>query len=114
MSLNEWRNDPEFQKLADQEFASSPLKSDDGSGGSARREFLKLMGASLALSSFGCVRRPAQKIIPYATNPLEVIPGKANIYTSSLIDGADGFGLLVTTREGRPIKLEGNPNHPSN
>ncbi|MBX3022427.1 MAG: TAT-variant-translocated molybdopterin oxidoreductase [Bdellovibrionales bacterium] len=114
MSLEQWRQDPEFQKLAEKEFQSSPLQSDDGKDGWARREFLKLMGASLALTSFGCVRRTAQKIIPYVNKPADVIHGLSNYYASSFADGFEGLGLLVTTRDGRPIKIEGNPDHPAN
>lgn len=112
LSLEQWRNDPEFAKLAENEFRDSPLSSEDGKDGVARREFLKLMGASLALTSFGCVRRPAQKIVPYANRPEEVVPGIANYYSSHYMDGSESFGLVVKTREGRPIKVDGNPDYP--
>lgn len=112
MSLEQWRKDPQFAEMAEKEFLTSPLQSDEGKEGWARREFLKLMGASLALTTFGCVRRPAQKIIPYAKMPAEIIHGLPNIYASSYYDGLEGFGTLVTTRDGRPIKIEGNPDHP--
>jgi MoCo/4Fe-4S cofactor protein with predicted Tat translocation signal len=108
-SLEQWRQDPEFMKMASKEFLSSPLQSEDGKDGWARREFLKLMGASLALTTFGCVRRPAQKIIPYAKKPPEIIHGLPNYYASAYVDGAEGLGLLVTTRDGRPIHIDGNP-----
>ena len=117
LSLEQWSNAPAFAEAAKNEFRSSPwgdgakLK---GQEGFARREFLQIMGASIALTSFGCVRRPAQKIIPYANRPEEVVPGSSNYYTSSYVDGTEGFGLLVTTREGRPIKVDGNPSHPMN
>jgi molybdopterin-containing oxidoreductase family iron-sulfur binding subunit len=114
LSLEQWGSDPEFQKLAEQEFLSSPLKEDGKEGGWARREFLKLMGASLALGSAGCLRRPVQKIVPYLKQPEELTLGKANYYTSSWFDGTEAFGMLVKTREGRPIKVEGNPLHPLN
>jgi MoCo/4Fe-4S cofactor protein with predicted Tat translocation signal len=114
MSLDQWRQDPEFLALAEKEFQTSPLQSEDGKDGWARREFLKLMGASLALSSFGCVRRPAQKIIPYVKKPSEIIHGLPNFYASSFSDGFETLGILVTTRDGRPIKIEGNPDHPTN
>ena len=111
-SLEQWGKDPEFQKIAEQEFLSSPLKEEDREDGWARREFLKLMGASLALGSAGCLRRPVQKIVPYSKQPEEVTIGQALHYSSTWFDGSEAFGLLVKTREGRPIKLEGNPNHP--
>ena len=113
MSLEQWRQDPEFRALAEREFVSSPLQSEDGKDGWARREFLKLMGASLAMTSFGCVRRPAQKIIPYVNKPAEIVHGLPNYYASSYADGMEGLGILVTTRDGRPIKIEGNPDHPA-
>lgn len=113
-SLEQWGKDPEFQKLAEQEFMSSPLQEEDREDGWARREFLKLMGASLALGSAGCLRRPVQKIVPYAKQPEEVTLGQALNYSSTWFDGSESFGLLVKTREGRPIKFEGNPHHPVN
>lgn len=113
-SLEQWRQDPEFQELVQKEFMTSPLQSEDGQDGWARREFLKLMGASIAMASFGCVRRAEQKIIPYAKKPAEIIHGRNNHYASSYVDGSEGFGIVVTTKDGRPIKIEGNPAHPCN
>ncbi len=83
-------------------------------GGVLRRDFLKLMGASLALAGSACVRRPVQKIVPYIKRPEEVIPGVANYYASTWVDGGEGFGLVVKTYSGRPVKLEGNELHPVN
>jgi hypothetical protein len=80
--------------------------------GLARREFLTIMGASMAMAGFACARRPVHKIIPYVVKPDEVTPGIANYYASS--DPETGAGLLVKVREGRPVKLEGNPDHPVN
>lgn len=111
VSLEQWKNDPDFMKLASTEFQSSPLRGEDGEDGWARREFLKLMGASIALASAGCIRRPVQKIVPYNTQPEEVTLGVANFYSSAYFDGSDPIGVLVKTREGRPIKIEGHT-HP--
>ncbi len=111
-SLEQWSDDPEFNKIASTEFKSSPLREGDDEGGWARREFLKLMGASIAMASAGCIRRPVQKIVPYSTQPEEVTLGQANYYTSAYFDGSDALGVLVKTREGRPIKIEPNPGHP--
>lgn len=79
-----------------------------------RREFLKLMGASLMLGTLGCARKPVEKIIPYVNQPEELTPGVASWYSSTCAGCCAGCGLLVKTREGRPIKLEGNPAHPIN
>lgn len=116
-SLEQWAGDPEFRQYVDQEFLSSPLREgamDAKEEGWARREFLKLMGASLAMSAAGCVRRPIQKIVPYNKQPDEITFGIDNYYTTNWTDGTEGFGLLIRTREGRPLKVEGNPKFPIN
>ncbi len=79
--------------------------------GFSRRDFLKLSGAAIAFATAGCGLRPAEKIVPYVKAPEGLVPGVANYYASSLGD-AQGTSVLVKTREGRPIKLEGNPDHP--
>jgi MoCo/4Fe-4S cofactor protein with predicted Tat translocation signal len=112
VSLEQWKNDPEFMKLAETEFQSSPLREGETESGWARREFLKLMGASLAMATASCIRRPVQKIVPYNKQPEEVTLGVANYYSSAMSDGTDGLGMLIKTREGRPIKIEANPLHP--
>ncbi len=119
-SLEEFYKDPSFQDSLNAEFMSSPLREDqaddasDSAQGWQRRDFLKLMGASMALSATSCIRRPVQKIIPYNTQPEEVTFGIPNFYTSTYFDGNEALGLLVKTREGRPIKIEGNPSFPLN
>ena len=112
MSLEQWREEKSFQKLADSEFVTPPFEPEDGNWD--RREFLKLMGASLALTSMGCLRRPAETIVPHVIRPENQVPGISNYYASSYYDGGEGFGLIVQTREGRPIKAEGHPKHPIN
>ncbi|MBI2339616.1 MAG: TAT-variant-translocated molybdopterin oxidoreductase [Deltaproteobacteria bacterium] len=79
-----------------------------------RRSFLKVMGASLLLAGTACSRRPVEKIIPYVNQPEEIIPGTADHYASTCGECSASCGLLVKTREGRPIKLEGNDRHPMN
>jgi MoCo/4Fe-4S cofactor protein with predicted Tat translocation signal len=114
LTLEHYNNDPAFMKAAETEFMSSPLREGDGEDGVARRDFLKLMGASVAMATAGCIRRPVQKIVPYNKQPEEVTLGISNFYTSTYFDGSEGLGLLVKTREGRPIKIEGNPSFPLN
>ncbi len=113
-SLDEKYQTPEFLKTLENEFQTSPLKSEDGKDGLARRQFMKLMGASVALSAAACVRRPVQKIIPYNKRPAEIIPDLPNYYASSWFDGTQGLGLIVKTREGRPLFVSGNADHPLN
>jgi MoCo/4Fe-4S cofactor protein with predicted Tat translocation signal len=115
LSLEQWGSDPEFRKMAETEFQSSPLREgmeNEGEGGWARREFLKLMGASLAMASAGCLRRPVQKIVPYNKQPEEVTLGIANYYTSVYSEAGDTTGIIVKTKDGRPIKIEGSSAHP--
>lgn len=118
-SLEDKNDTPEFQESLETEFISSPLRAEAAKEGDsdkwARREFLKLMGASVALTTAaGCIRRPVQKMVPYTKQPEEVTLGVSNWYTSTYFDGQEGFGLLVKSREGRPVHIQGNPNHPLN
>lgn len=111
-----WSDSARLEKRG-QEFHDKPIETialidKFDSKGIARRDFLTLMGASMAMASLACARRPVHKIIPYVVRPEEIIPGVPNFYAST--DPETGYGLLVKTREGRPIKLEGNPEHPLN
>src|ERR1700759_4018048 len=79
----------------------------------SRRRFMQLVGASAAVSfASGCSPDVPEKILPYARRPPDVIPGESNHYATSLAIGGFATGLIVDTREGRPIKVEGNPDHP--
>ncbi len=112
MSLEQWREERSFKDLAQSEFVTPPFEPESGEWD--RREFLKLMGASLALTSLSCLRRPAETIIPHVIRPEDQVPGVSNYYASSYYDGGEGFGLIVQTREGRPIKVDGHSKHPIN
>jgi Fe-S-cluster-containing dehydrogenase component len=80
----------------------------------SRREFLKIAGATIALATAtGCTRNPIEKIVPYKTQPEEIIPGKPLFFASALTLGGFARGVLVETHEGRPTKIEGNPEHPA-
>jgi molybdopterin-containing oxidoreductase family iron-sulfur binding subunit len=79
-----------------------------------RREALKLLGASVMLAgAAGCARAPRGKIVPYGIQPPEVTPGVAQHYATAM--SLDGYatGLIVESHEGRPTKIEGNPDHPA-
>jgi Fe-S-cluster-containing dehydrogenase component/anaerobic selenocysteine-containing dehydrogenase len=80
----------------------------------SRREFLKLLGAGAAFAAAGCARKPVEKILPYVHAPEELVPGVPVYYASTCGECPAGCGVLVKTREGRPIKLEGNKAHPLN
>lgn len=113
-SLEELNNDPKFLEQMEKEFMSSPLSEDDGKDGESRRNFLKLMGASMALATASCVRRPVQKIVPYSNAPLDIVPGKSVYYSTTFNRMGQGGSFLVRAREGRPLKMDGNPMHPAN
>ncbi|MCI0701067.1 MAG: Fe-S-cluster-containing hydrogenase [Planctomycetia bacterium] len=82
----------------------------------SRRRFLALMGASAALATgVGCNLRPAsqRKIVPYTTQPDEITPGVPLFFATAANLGGYGSGVLVRSHEGRPVKVEGNIDHPS-
>jgi molybdopterin-containing oxidoreductase family iron-sulfur binding subunit len=114
--IEELENSPEFMKNALTEFADFlPVKETYGSSDATvapRRDFLKLMGFGLAAATLASCETPIKKAIPYLNKPEEVDPGIANFYASTYFTGQDYNSVLVKTREGRPIKLEGNPESP--
>ncbi|NJL54309.1 molybdopterin oxidoreductase [bacterium] len=86
--------------------------------GMDRRTFLKLMGASLAAAGFGlsgCASTapPDEEIVPYVRMPEEVIPGVPLYFASSMVLGGYASGILIETHQGRPTRIEGNPQHPA-
>jgi anaerobic selenocysteine-containing dehydrogenase/Fe-S-cluster-containing dehydrogenase component len=83
------------------------------SDGIKRRDFLKVMGVSGAGAGLvGCSTGEVEKLIPYVTPPEEITPGVATWYTSTCNECSARCGLWVRTREGRVVKIEGNPDHP--
>lgn len=113
-SLDELADSEEFHSFLDREF---PRQAQAFDGVMDRRTFMKLMGASLALAGLsGCQfawRPPRQKIVPYVRMPEEMIPGKPLFFATALTQGGFGLGVIAETFEGRPTKLEGNPDHPA-
>jgi len=112
-SLEEKYNDPEFIKQSGREFKDElpVLLGEPGieKVSTGRRDFLKFLGFSVTAATVaaGC-EMPVRKSIPYLTKPDEIVPGVANYYASTYFDGGDYVSVLVKTREGRPIKIEGN------
>ena len=108
-SFEELGKTPSYLKSLHREF--SP-KTAEGKFPLSRKKFLSLLGASVALATVSC-RRPVQKILPYVKQPENAAqPGIAKYYASGFSLGHCTHGILVKTREGRPIKIEGNPDHP--
>jgi len=78
-----------------------------------RRDFLHLLGASMALAGVsGCTRQPDEKIYPYARSPEQLVPGKPLFFATAMPWATGAVGLLVESHMGRPTKVEGNPDHP--
>jgi len=77
--------------------------------GSSRRDFLKIMGFSVATAAVvASCKKPVNKAIPFLIKPEEVTPGMANYYASTFFEGNEYCSVLVKVRDGRPIKIEGN------
>jgi molybdopterin-containing oxidoreductase family iron-sulfur binding subunit len=112
-SLEEKLGTPEYLEETRPEF---PPGADLPPTGVARREFMQLLGASLALAgATGCFTRPVdEKLVAYTQTPPELTPGNPLHYASGMTFAGHTSGLLITAREGRPVKIEGNPQHPIN
>lgn len=110
-SLEELADTPGFQALLEEEFPRlAPLVE----GRVSRRGMLGLMAASMALAGVtGCKPQPEEAIAPYVNRPEDLVPGRPLWFASAL--PLDGYarGVLVKTFEGRPVKIEGNPQHPA-
>ncbi|HKU78149.1 MAG TPA: TAT-variant-translocated molybdopterin oxidoreductase [Pyrinomonadaceae bacterium] len=111
-SLEELADTPVFREFVEREF---PQQAEEWHDPIERRTFIKLMGASLALAGLsGCVFQPPEKIVPNVNQPEEYVPGKALFFaTAAPLFGA-ATPVIVRSNEGRPTKIEGNPDHPNN
>ncbi|MDQ2855168.1 MAG: TAT-variant-translocated molybdopterin oxidoreductase, partial [Acidobacteriota bacterium] len=111
-SLDELIDTPEFRELVQREF---PQQAEEWDDPVERRTFLKLMGASLALAGLsGCVYQAPEKIVPYIKQPEEEVAGKALFFATAATIGGIATPVLARSNEGRPTKIEGNPDHPNN
>jgi len=108
-SLDELSRD-DFDEVVESEFPQGALALERGVD---RRDFVKLMGASMALAGMAACNRPAEKIVPYVRQPEGLIPGKPLFFASAMTISGYAHGVLVESHMGRPTKIEGNPDHPS-
>ncbi|HUH05239.1 MAG TPA: TAT-variant-translocated molybdopterin oxidoreductase [Kofleriaceae bacterium] len=116
-SLDELENSEEIQKYLENEFPELlEGQSEELVDPLNRRRFMQLMGASLAFAGVagaaGCRRWEEEKIVPLSRQPGNYIPGVPKRYASAMELGGVSTGVLVTSFDGRPIKIEGNPDHP--
>ncbi|HEX6881422.1 MAG TPA: TAT-variant-translocated molybdopterin oxidoreductase, partial [Terriglobales bacterium] len=111
-TLDELAQTPEFEEMLHREF---PRQASEWVGdGSSRRDFMKIMGASLALAGMSaCTKQPLEPIVPYVRQPEEVTLGKPLFFATAMPFPMGAVPLLVESHEGRPTKVEGNPQHPA-
>ncbi|MCB0643571.1 MAG: TAT-variant-translocated molybdopterin oxidoreductase, partial [Phaeodactylibacter sp.] len=114
IGIEQLTNDPALQKVAQSEFHELPIvdqlsDEDSLSAGTSRRDFLKYLGFGLGAATVAAsCDIPVKRAIPYVIKPDEIVPGVATYYASTFVQGGDYCPVLVKTREGRPIKVEGN------
>jgi MoCo/4Fe-4S cofactor protein with predicted Tat translocation signal len=110
-SLGELADTPQFREYLHREFPEQASEWNDPKG---RRNFLKLMSASLALAGVSaCTKQPPEKIIPYVRQPEELVPGRPLFFATAVPHHGVSAPVLVESHEGHPTKVEGNPEHPA-
>ncbi|WP_164101615.1 TAT-variant-translocated molybdopterin oxidoreductase [Candidatus Laterigemmans baculatus] len=109
-SLDELRQTPEFEQFLHREF---PVAASEYPEGVSRRRWLQLMGASLAMAgTIGC-RYPEETIAPFVIRPEGRVPGEPYLRATNFELADRVHHLLVSCVDGRPLKIEGNPDHPA-
>ena len=112
-----WRSLPQLQRKTSGDGADTPTPefsqgASEPPSKASRRQFLQLMGAAMAMAGLTACRRPDQRILPYVRKPEDVIPGIPQQYATGMPFRGSLRPLLVESHEGRPTKVEGNPEHP--
>ncbi|HVR42076.1 MAG TPA: TAT-variant-translocated molybdopterin oxidoreductase [Thermoanaerobaculia bacterium] len=108
-ALEELAEDPSLHEVLREELARESAATGEGVD---RRDFLRLMGASVAMGGLAACTPPAETIVPWVDAPEQLVPGRPLFYASAMeLDGV-GAGVLVESHMGRPTKIEGNPDHP--
>ena len=108
-SLDHLAQTPQFRQWVEREF---PENATDLLDGNSRRTVLKLMAASFGLAGLAACSRPVEHIFPISKNVEDYVPGQAYFYATIMALAGQVTGLLVETHDGRPTKIEGNPDHP--
>ncbi|MGK2857292.1 MAG: TAT-variant-translocated molybdopterin oxidoreductase [Thermoanaerobaculia bacterium] len=109
MSLHELGDEESFFASVSEEFPQQAVPLQEGVD---RRDFVKLMGSSLALAGLSACTVPQEKIVPYVRQPENMIPGKPMFFATAMTLSGVATGVLVESHMGRPTKIEGNPDHP--
>lgn len=109
-SFDQLEERPEHQELIAREFAEGADQAPDPV---SRRDFLSVVAASAALAGMTSCRKPKTEILPFNTRPAGYTPGIPHNYATTFSHGGYGIGVLVKSNDGRPTKIEGNPDHPS-
>lgn len=110
-SLDETAETPEFREMLHREFSDGASEWEDGL---SRRSFLKMAAASLALAGLtACTKQPVREILPYVKQPEILVLGEPLFYATTMQLGGYATGALGTSREGHPVKVDGNPEHPA-
>jgi MoCo/4Fe-4S cofactor protein with predicted Tat translocation signal len=109
-SLEDLSRSDVFDDFFTQEFPQQSVQLQKGAN---RRDFMKLMGASVAMAGLAACRQPADAIVPYVNQPESLIPGKPLFFASAMPLGGVAHGVLVESHLNRPTKIEGNPEHPT-
>ena len=110
-SLGEFADTLEFREYLHREFPEQASEWNDPKG---RRQFLKLMTASLTLAGVGaCTKQPTEEIVPYVRQPEDLVPGRPLFFASAIPFSGIANPVLVESHMGRPTKIEGNPEHPA-
>ena len=108
-SLDELVRTPEFEEAVKREFPNDEW---DRLPPASRRSFLKVMGASMAFAGLTGCRWPAEEIVPFAHRSADRVPGVPQFFATAIETAGSAVGMVVTSFDGRPIKVEGNPKHP--
>ena len=110
-SLDQLADTPEFQQWVEREFPAGASELTDPV---TRRQFAKIMSASFLLAGFGLTgcRRPVETILPFSKMPENYTHGSAQYYATAMPGRRSAIPLLAKSHDGRPVKIEGNPQHP--
>ena len=109
-SLEDLSRSDAFDEFFAQEFPQQAVPLEKGVH---RRDFIKLMSASVAMAGLTACRQPADAIVPYVNQPESLIPGKPLFFATAMALNGVATGVLVESHMNRPTKIEGNPEHPS-